>query len=223
MAVLGSSTNWSLASGGTYSWNGSSSSGLVGQNIPSLTLLGAGTPLNNGTSLSIVDGYLNFVSGAYNGNGSNWSWGAGSPGTLTLTGCIAGVTAAVCTGSNDVTLVSDDFQSVQIVPLLGSLDAVFGNITGTINSSVANYFGISNLFSTASFTTTIATTGTQGHALTGTNLLGVINANTPSVAAAEEWGIGESLGFFAFVLITFGLMIRFKVIQPHRSEASRKA
>jgi hypothetical protein len=217
MAVLGSSTDWSLASGGSYSWNGSSTSGLVGQNIPSLTVLGAGTPLNNGSSLSIVGGYLNFVSGAYNGTGSNWSWGAG--GVLNLTGCIAGVTAAACTGSNNVSLISDDFQSVQIVPLLGALDVVFGNITGTINTSVANYFGISSVFSAASFTTAIATNGAPGHALSGTDIFGTISADPPSVATAEYWGIGESLAFFALVVVAFALMVRFKVIQLLRSEA----
>jgi hypothetical protein len=210
-------TDWSLLAGGTYSWNGSTSSGLVGTNIPSTGVLGGNTPLHNGSALPILNGYLNFVSGAYNGTGSNWSWGAG--GVLNLTGCIPGVTAAVCTGSNNVALLSDDFQSVQIVPVLGSLDMVFGNITGTINQSVANYFGVPNSFSTASFITTISTIGSPGHAFSGANILGAISANPPPVSAAEFWGIGESLGFAVLVLAAFGIMIRLKVIQPFRSQA----
>jgi hypothetical protein len=221
-AALGdSATDWSLLSGGSYSWNGSSSSGLVGTNIPSSTVLGANTPLHNGSSLSIVDGYLNFTSGQYNGNGSNWSWGAG--GVLNLTGCIAGVTATVCTGSNNVALLSDDFQSVQIVPVVNALDVVFGNITGIINPLVASYFGVPSTFATASFASSIVTSGRPGSAFSGANLLGNINADPPTVSAAEYWGISESLGFFVLVLIAFRVMIRVKVIQPLGPQASRKA
>src|SRR5690242_21775487 len=71
-------TNWSLLpAGGTYSWNGNSNSGLVGSNIGVGSVLGVGTANNNGGLLAISFGELNFTSGAYNGNGSNWSWGAG--------------------------------------------------------------------------------------------------------------------------------------------------
>ena len=215
-----SATDWSLLAGGSYSWNGSSSSGLVGTNIPSSTVLGANTPLHNGASLSIVDGYLNFTSGQYNGNGSNWSWGPG--GVLNLTGCIAGVTATACTGSNNVALLSDDFQSVQIVQAINALDVVFGNITGIINPLVAGYFGVPSAFATASFTTTIVTSGPPGSAFSGANLLGTISADPP-VSAPEYWGMGESLGFFALVLITFGGLIYSKVLHPRFSQAPTKA
>jgi hypothetical protein len=220
LTALADTTDWSLLSGGIYSWNGSASSGLVGENIPGLTVLGDGTPLHAGGLLPIVSGYLNFTSGQYNGTGSNWSWGSG--GVLNLTGCIVGITSAVCTGANNVTLLSDDFQSVQIVPVLGSLDAVFGNITGNINSNLASYFGVSSVFATASFTTAISTTGTPGRSFSGTNLLGTINA-VPTVATAEYWGIGESLGFFTLVLAVFGVLIYSKILRPHFSQASTKA
>jgi len=219
-ALADSATDWSLLAGGSYSWNGSSSSGLVGTNIPSLTVLGANTPLHNGASLSIFDGYLNFTSGQYNGTGSNWSWGAG--GVLNLTGCIAGVTATACTGSNNVALLSDDFQSVQIVPVINALDVVFGNITGIINPLVASYFGVPSAFATASFTTAIVTSGRLGSAFSGANLLGTINAD-PSVSAPEYWGIGESLGFFALVLIAFGGLIYSKVLHSRFSQVPTKA
>ena len=122
-----------------------------------------------------------------------------------------------------VALLSDDFQSVQIVPVLGSLDVVFGNITGTINQTVANYFGVPSTFSTASFITTILTSGSPGHAFSGVNLLGTISALPPPVSAAEFWGIGESFGFTVLVLAAFGMMIRLKVLQPFRSRAPREA
>ena len=219
-ALADPDTDWSLLAGGTYSWNGLSTSGLVGSNIPSATVLGDSTPLHNGSLLPIVDGYLNFVSGQYNGNGSNWSWGPG--GMLNLTGCIPGVTATVCTGSNNVTLLSDDFQSVQIVPVIGSLDAVFGNITGTLNLAVANYFGLPSAFSTATFTTAISTIGSPGRAFSGANVFGTINADPP-ILAPEYWGIGESLGFFAFVLAAFCGLIYSKVLHPRFSQTPTKA
>jgi len=204
-------TDWSLGPGGLYTSSGGAGSELVGSNIPTLAVTGDGTPLDNGVSLAIVDGLLNFTSGAYDGNGSNWTWGSG--GVLNLSGCVPGVTAAVCTGSNNVVLISDDFQSVTVQSVLGSLDAVFGNITGTINAQVAAYFGVSTTFETASFTTTILTSGTPGKSLTGTNILGLIKADPPAMGVPEHWGILESLAFFGLTFLSFALMLRFRVLR----------
>src|SRR5580658_5345742 len=201
-------TDWALGAGGLYTAAGSGGV-LTGSNIPTLTVTGDGTPLDNGGSLLIVDGFLNFTSGSYNGNGSNWSWGSG--GVLNLTGCIPGVTAAICTGSNNVNLLSDDFQSVQIESVLGSLDAVFGNITGTLNARVAAFFGVSTQFETASFATTIVTAGRPGGSLVGTNLLGQIKADPPT-GVPERWTIFESLAFFGLVSLLFATLIRFKIL-----------
>lgn len=204
-------TDWSLAAGGLYTSTGGTGSVLIGSNIPALTVSGDGTPVENGASLAIVDGFLNFTSGAYNGNGSNWSWGAG--GVLNLTGCIAGVTATVCTGKNNVNLLSDDFQSVKIETILGSLDAVFGNITGTLNAQVAAYFGVSTTFETASFGTSIFTLG-NGSSLSGTNILGIIKADPPSTSMPEQWGIAESLLFFGLTFLFFVVLLRFRILRP---------
>lgn len=202
-------TDWSLAAGGTYTSNASTGGDLVGSNIPSLSVNGDGTPAHNGATLLIVDGVLNFTSGSYQGNGV---WGTG--GTLYLTGCIAGVTATTCTGSNNVDLVSDDFQRVQVESILGSLDVVFGNITGTLNSSVAAYFGVSTTFETASFATAMLSTGTGGSSFSGTNLLGVIKADPPATAMPEHWSIVESLEFFGLTLLVFGALLRFRILRP---------
>jgi hypothetical protein len=209
--AFANTTDWTLSAGGTYTSTGGSGSVLVGSNIPTLAVLGDGTPVKNGAAVSIVDGFLNFTSGAYNGNGSNWSWGSG--GVLNLTGCIPGVTAKVCTGSNNVNLVSDDFQSVKIETILGSLDAVFGNITGTLNAQVAAYFGVASQFQTASFGTGIVTSGTPGSSLSGVNLLGHIKA-APVTSVPERWGIGESLAFFGLVILLFTALVRFKLLRP---------
>jgi hypothetical protein len=204
-----SSTDWSLGPGGVYSWAGGTSS-LIGSNIPVLSVLGDSTPSHNGTLLGVVGGDLDFTSGAFNGTSTTWSWAGG--GTLNLTGCVPGVTPVSCNPNTNV-LVSDDFTSVSIVQVAGALDAVFGNVTGTINPQVAAYFGEPASFSTGTFSTSILTTGTPGSKFVGSDLVGLIKANP--VSAPENWGMGESIGFFAFVLIAFAAMIRFGAIKSH--------
>jgi hypothetical protein len=208
-------TNWSLLpTGGTYSWDGNANDGLVGSGIGVGTVGGVGTSSNNGSTLPIFFGSLDFTSGAYNGNGSNWSWGAG--GELNVTGCIASVTSAICTGSNNVTLISDDFQSVSIKPVLQlglfSFDVVFGSLSGDINSQVASYFGMPTAFSASSMNI-IFTTSTPGKALYGANLGGNIQANS-TVAVSEDWGLGSTLAFFAFFAAVFGLAWRLGLVKP---------
>ena len=208
-------TDWALSPGGVYT-SGGSGSVLVGSNIPTVSVSGDGTPDKNGATLSIVDGVLDFTSGSYDGNGSDWSWGPG--GTLSLSGCIAGVTATTCTGSNNVTLISDDFQSVQIESIAGALDVVFGDITGTINAQVAAYFGVSTNFEVASFMSAIVASGTPGKSLTGTNGLGVIAADPggpggPSTGVPEEWTLVDSIAFFVVALLVFAVLLRFQVLR----------
>lgn len=211
-------TDWLLLpSGGTYSWSGNSSDGLVGNDIGIGSVTGLGTQLNNLGVLGISYGSLDFTSGAYNGNGSNWSWGPG--GTLNVTGCIAGVTSATCTGSNNVTLLSDDFTSVSIVPVvqLGQygFDVVFGDLQGNLNSTVASYFGLSEAF-TASSLNLLFTKGTPGHALSGTNIGGIIKANS-AVAVTEDASLAGGLALYAIAAAVFALAWRLGVIKPVRS------
>ena len=211
MAFAQTTTDWTLGAGGLYTSAGSTGSVLMGSNIPTLSVLGDGTSSHNGVTLSIIDGYLDFTSGVYNGNGSNWSWGPG--GTLTLMGCIAGVTATTCTGSNNVDLLSDDFQSVQIVPIFGGLDVVFGNITGTLNDAVATYFGVSKQFETASFTTAIDTSGKPGSSLVGSNLLGLIKADPPATGMPEQWGLVDALSFCLLSVLVVALLLRYRILR----------
>ena len=201
-----SSTDWTLGPGGLYTWAGGASS-LIGSDIPVLGVLGDSTPDNEGLSLPVIDGSLSFTSGSFNGTSTTWSWGSATPGTLNVTGCIA----AIITPCNSVTnvLISDDFTSVTIVEVAGALDAVFGNVTGTISSSVAAYFGLPDnpaTFSTGSFTAAIATTGSPGSAFVGSNLLGLIQAD--AVSTPEYWGISDSLGLFTIAIVAFAVMTR---------------
>ena len=206
-----SSTDWTLGPGGLYSYAGGTSS-LIGTNIPVLSVLGDGTPAENGSLLGVVGGMLDFTSGGFNGTSTTWSWSKGT-GTLNLYGCIPGVTTS-CNPSTNV-LVSDDFTSVSIVQVGGAIDAVFGNVIGNLEASVASYFGVPTAFSTGSFTAVIATTGTPGSSFIGSNLLGVLKADPPGVAAPEYWGFGESIGFFGFVVLGFALMLRSGRVKSH--------
>lgn len=202
-----SSTDWDLGIGGLYSYAGGSNP-LVGTNIPVLNVTGDLTPTKNGVSLPIVNGLLDFTSGASNGT---WSWGAGAPGTLKIYGCIPGVTVN-CNPSTNL-LLDDDFQSVSIVQVVGAIDVVFGNVTGVIEQSVATYYGLpTNTFSTGSFSAVILTTGTPGNSFVGTNLSGVLKADPP-LRAPEYWSFGDSLAFLAIGLIGFGAMTRSGVLK----------
>jgi len=209
-------TNWSLLpSGGTYTWDGNPNDPLYGTGIGVSSVAGVGTADNNGTTLAIQYGSLDFTSGAYNGTlGSTWSWGAG--GVLNLTGCIAGVTGEVCDGTNNVNLLSDDFDSVSIVPVvqLGQFgfDVVFGNLQGNLNPTVASFFGLSDSF-TATSLNLLFKKGTPGSSLYGTNIGGRITA-TSSVAVPEEWGAGSTLGLFGFAFVAFGAAWRLGFLKP---------
>jgi hypothetical protein len=203
-----SSTDWTLGPGGLYSFAGGASS-LVGSDIPIVSVLGDSTPNQNGVLLSVTDGLLNFTSGP--GTSGTWNWSTG--GTLDITGCITGVTTN-CNPSTNV-LVNDDFTSVSIVQVGGAIDAVFGNVTGTLEQSVASYFGVPTAFSTGSFTAVIATTGSTGSAFVGTNLLGVLKADPPAMNAPEYWSIGESVGFFGIVIVAFAVLIRRGALRSH--------
>jgi len=163
---------------------------------------------------------MGFTSGAYNGTlGSTWSWGPG--GTFALTGCMASVTSTSCTGSNNVTLLSDDFQSISIKEVgTSDYDVVFGQIQGTLNTAVAQYFGLSSepTFSMSDFTTVIDTTAKPGHAFTGQNLGGMIDAVAdPPVAAAENWGLSDSLELFALALLALAVLTRLGVLRTVHS------
>jgi hypothetical protein len=210
-----------LPSGGTYCWNpgstqcGPNSADLYGSNIGVSSVGGVGTASNNESTLSISYGLMNFTSGAYNGNGSNWSWGGGDPGTLNITGCIAGVTSATCDGSNNVQLLSDDFQSISIIPVVSlgpyNFDVMFGNLQGTLDSAVASYFGVSPSFNATSLNL-LFTAGTPGHAFTGTNIGGQIQAKS-SVSVPEEWSLASTLTLFAFAGAVFGVAWRLGFLQ----------
>ena len=205
-------TDWSLGAGGTYSWSGGSSS-LIASGIS----VGSVSGIGSNTAFSISSGALSFTSGAYNGNGTNWSWGG--DGTFNITGCIAGVSTGNC--STNVLLSSSDFSSISIVPVLKlgqySFDVQFGDLTGTINDAVASAFGISDQFAATSLNL-IFTTGNVGGPFTGTNLGGLVQANaTPAVSASEDASLIGGLAFYLIAAGVFGLAWRFGLLKPRVS------
>jgi hypothetical protein len=208
-------TDWNLL-GGSISWNGSSTGDLTGSGIGVLTTMGFGTPNNNNGSLWISDGSLSFTSGAYNGTmGSTWSWGAG---TITVTGCIQGVTASNCNqwNQNDNTvLFTDNFSSISIT---STGELVLGQNSGTYNSAFAAYFGLPASF-TDSSTDLIATWSTPGTAINwGLNLGGQLTASpAASVSVPEDWSLSLTLGLLAFALAAFAAARRLGLLRPVKS------
>jgi len=204
-------TDWNLL-GGSVSWNGSSTGDLTGSGIGVLTTMGFGTPNNNG-SLWISDGSLSFTSGAYNGTmGSTWSWGAG---TITVTGCIQGVTASNCNQNDNTVLFTDNFSSISIT---STGELVLGQNSGVYNSAVAAYFGLPASF-TDSSTDWIATWSKPGTAINwGLNLGGQLTGSpAASVSVPEDWSLFLTLGLFAFALAAFGAARRLGLLRPVKS------
>jgi len=169
--------SWSLFSpGGTSSWNTLTNFELIGKDIPIKSVSSIGTPLDNGAGFAITDGKLNFTTVA--NNGTSWSWGAG--GSFTLTGCISGITASTCNGTNDVALLTGVFSGPVSIVQVGTNGIAFGAIQGTIDSDVAGLFGLSTLFSAGSLSTTIQNLGALG---TGAANAGGGIGTKPSVAS----------------------------------------
>ena len=137
--------SWSIMSNvGTYDYAGGaaplSGTGIGVQSVQDTT---------TGVFFNIVNGQLGFTTGAYNGNGTTWSWGAGQPNSnqLNLTGCISNVTVAgQCGAQSPVSvLLSDDFTNAQIFSWGPNFQVSLGNITGSIDATLANQFGEMNL------------------------------------------------------------------------------
>jgi hypothetical protein len=210
-----------LGPGGSISWDGTSAGALLGSGLVADLVNGNGTPSNPGANLGITNGSLSFDTGAnsYNGVlGSTWSWGTGALATLKLTGCIAAI-GIIGTCSNNV-LLEDSFQNVQIIPIpsSGGMNLIFGGVQGTIDQTVANYFGLGNNtgFAAASFGFTITSAAAPGTAIrdvygAGTASGGSIDAS--ATAMPEDWSVFLSLAYFSFALAGFALVRRLGLLR----------
>ncbi|HXJ95437.1 MAG TPA: hypothetical protein VMT20_21550 [Terriglobia bacterium] len=187
----------------------------------SLTLSGSSLQVTSVNGLSITGGSLSFSDPTYLGN---WQWGSG--GTLSLTGTVS---AASASG----TLLSDDFQSATVLDISGtSYQLTFGAISGTFNSALASFLGVSSTFTNGALVLILSDPALPavGAAFTASNLSGGIqaggtgwvigSAGTVSAAAPtamdEPWSLSTSLVFYGMMVVFFWALARAKILIPLR-------
>lgn len=195
-------TDWTIGQGGTVSFDGSST--VKGSGLPVTSVQGVGTALNSGVIAAITNGVLTFSDSNFAGfSFGNLTWGPGAAGTLDITGSWNG-------GSN-TTLLSDSFQSLTIAPLgATSFQVTIGQIQGTIEPSVASYFGVTQNFTASSMQLTLnASTGSFPNAFTSVNMGGTINA----VDANENWNLFSSFIFLLLVGSLLAILSRARVLR----------
>jgi len=127
--------NCSPATAGSISFGGPGTA-LVGTDIQVDSITGIGTPLNDGVTLIITDGVLNFNTGIFTGLGEGeYDFAAG--GSITLTGT---------TDHGSGLLLSGTFVSSPSVPhvVIGTGGGtVVGNFTDEKNLDLITFFGLS--------------------------------------------------------------------------------
>lgn len=127
---------------GTVSWDGGSSSPLVGSQIAIQTVSGTNTPANSGTSSSVTSGILSFTTGAFTGMTADGFYNFAAGGSLTITGAVSAA------GISDPTtvLLSASNVAAQFNPSFGpsgfqfSMTIPFGS--DTKNADLLSYFGL---------------------------------------------------------------------------------
>jgi hypothetical protein len=140
--------------GGTISWAGGSSP-LIGIDIPIGIAIGQGTPLNNGSSLT-VNGLLNFMTGNYQFTDVNGLLNFGGGGSMSITGDIATL------GITNASLLSGSFQGVNVNTIAGILGLATAFGSDTKNPALISYFFGGNPLLGWSFNGTIFGIGTVG-------------------------------------------------------------
>jgi hypothetical protein len=129
-----------LSGFGTVSYAGGTNP-LIATGINDSTVKGNGTPLNDGTALTITDGNLSFTTGAATGT-DTWGAGTACPSlgnascSITITGGIAGTTPVL---TDPTTLLSGQILSADIV---GNA-VVFTTFVNFIDPTLAAFFGLS--------------------------------------------------------------------------------
>jgi hypothetical protein len=122
-------------SGASISYAGGTNP-LIGSNITVKSVIGVDTAANSEVELVILDGLLNFTTGAFTGSSSN-AWDFGPGGTFTITGAIPTL------GINDTTtaLVTGSFDFAAVFQGSAYFKLGFGDITDTKNEELVEYYG----------------------------------------------------------------------------------
>jgi hypothetical protein len=176
---------------------------LTGFQIPVLSVLGIGTPLNNGTTLPTPGYFLNFTTGGLtSGAGNTWDFSSG--GTVTIT-------------NGSTTLASGSFTGN---PFVTELSAAF-NIVGAVGIDLKNplllaFFGLPNTQYTFglndSFSIPKAVTA-PGAFSSNQVFIGGAFVNTPVVSEPA------SLGLLGAGLLGLGTVLR-KKFRRRRSQVN---
>jgi hypothetical protein len=195
------------SSSNSISWNGNSSSNLVGSSIGIDYVQGLGTPSNPAGTLNVAGGELNFSSGAFTGtntqNGvTTYNFGAGSSGSISIVG---GISSLGITNSPSNPLLTGQIEGVQVTPYAGGLYTVsIAMFIDTVNSTLAGYFGLTGGSApwSGNFNISFSSTTNTGFSDAGGVLWGgdvVTSPLTPEPSSLLLAGFG-ALGMLGFGL-----------------------
>lgn len=137
------------AAGGSISYAGGLNP-LVGANIPIRVVTGAGTPFQDGSSLTITNGFLNFNTGNYGYTDTFGNLIFVGAGSFAITGTIASL------GITNGTLLSGGFLGSSFDLSLGQAGLFLGSGQDTKHPALVSYF-FGNYTPTWAFTGSILT------------------------------------------------------------------
>jgi hypothetical protein len=160
---------------------------LVGTDIVVSTVVGIDTPLNDGVTLAITGGLLNFTTGAFNSGSSSpsyWFFDGGLPTTITITGANSGL--GIGTGS---TLLSGHFEDAVVLHVSSKYNIAGADFLDVVHSTLLGYYGLTGYSSTdgnfnISFQT--ASTITPPNAFTSSKVLSG-DVSTSFVPLPASW------------------------------------
>ena len=130
--------NVSAPTDGSISYDGDGGP-LVGSNIQVDNVVGLGTPANDGSTLTITDGLLNFITGSNTSEGPDtWTFDGG--GSIAITGCID-------TGGGEEcgTLMQGSFDSASVVGVGETFKVAIAGFNDWKDEDLAAYFGLANI------------------------------------------------------------------------------
>jgi hypothetical protein len=127
-----------INAGASISYAGGSSD-LVATGISISQVEGINTALDNLVIQAISGGVLHFTSGAFTSSvgTSEWIFGAGGSGSMTITGGISGLGLA-----NGSTLLTGQIESVDVIASGSTFKVAISTFVDTVNSTLASAYGV---------------------------------------------------------------------------------